>query len=75
MKNWGRRVTRAASVTRTQFFVALTHSLAVTCISDRCWTVSVDGVTVQGTFGSQAEAWEAGVRAADSHERLRPRVG
>jgi hypothetical protein len=39
--------------------------VAVTRIRDGVWKVAVDGVEVQGTTRSQAEAWEAGVREAD----------
>ena len=71
MKTGKRHVPSVTAGPRTQVFVALEHALAVTCIADGCWSVSVDGVTYQGTFGSQAEAWEAGVRAADLRDRWR----
>jgi hypothetical protein len=50
--------------------MARARALAVTCVTEGRWTVSVDGGPVPGTFGSQAEAWEAGVRAADVRDRL-----
>jgi hypothetical protein len=37
---------------------------------DRNWSVSVDGAATPTTFGTQAEAWEAGVREADRLDRL-----
>ena len=57
--------------TRSEYFVALAHSLAITCVADSRWTVSVDGDPVPGTFRSRAEAWAAGVREADARSRLR----
>jgi len=57
--------------TRPEYFVALARALAVTCMTAGRWSVSVDGDPVQGTFGSQAEAWAAGVREADTRNRQR----
>ena len=59
------------ALTRPEFFVALAHSLAITCMTGGRWTVSVDGEPVQGSFESQAEAWAAGVREADTRNRQR----
>jgi len=63
------------ALARPEFFEALDQALVVTCVAEGRWTVSVAGGSVPGTFRIQVEAWEAGVRAADSHARLRPRVG
>jgi len=35
------------------------------------WTVSVDGSLLDGTFQTQAEAWEAGVREAERLDQAR----
>jgi hypothetical protein len=50
------------------------HALSITAVSEGRWIVSVDGGPVLGTFGSQVEAWEAGVRAADLRDRQRPQL-
>jgi len=34
--------------------------------------VAVDEASLSGSFGTQAEAWEAGVREADRLDRLAP---
>jgi hypothetical protein len=47
-----------------------THALSISFVSEGRWTVSVDGGPPSGTFGSQVEAWEAGVRASDEQDRL-----
>jgi hypothetical protein len=60
------------ALARTEFFVALAHSLSIKNLADGRWTVCVDDGPVPGTFGTLVEAWEAGVRAADIQDRLRP---
>lgn len=60
-----------AAPARPEVFTVLGHSLSVTCLVEGRWAVSVDGGPVSGTFGTQVEAWEAGVRAADTRDRLR----
>jgi hypothetical protein len=50
-------------------FTVGTHAVVV-APRDRCWSVSVDGTPAASTFGTQAEAWEAGVREADRLDRL-----
>ncbi len=42
--------------------MVLEHALSIVCVSEGRWTVSVDGGPALGTFGSQGDAWEAGVR-------------
>jgi hypothetical protein len=34
------------------------------------WRASLDGVTLDGHFPTQAEAWAAGVREADGRDRM-----
>ncbi|MCM2334999.1 MAG: hypothetical protein NDI82_13785 [Anaeromyxobacteraceae bacterium] len=47
------------------------HSLATTHVAAGRWTVSLDGGPVSQFYGSQVEAWEAGVRLADEQDRSR----
>jgi hypothetical protein len=54
-----------------EIFMVLGRSLSITYVAEGRWTVSVDGGPVPGTFGTQVEAWEAGVRAAGIPERQR----
>jgi hypothetical protein len=54
-----------------EVFMVLGHSLSITYAAEGRWTVSVDGGPVPGSFGSQVEAWEAGVRAAGIQEQQR----
>lgn len=44
------------------------HALSIVYVADGRWTVSVDDVPVSRTFGTQVEAWEAGVQAADGQD-------
>ena len=44
------------------------HLVRVSCAEGR-WAVSLDGVTFEQWFMSQAAAWEAAVRAADRMDR------
>jgi hypothetical protein len=53
-----------------QVFMALGHSLGIRYVAEGRWSVSVDGGPASGTFGTQVEAWEAGVRAAETQDRL-----
>jgi len=65
-----RQVERSSSAPeRSEIFTALEHSLAVICLAQGCWTVSVDGGPISGTYRTQVEAWEAGVRAVDRQTR------
>ena len=48
----------------TVFQVGL-HTLRVSKVSEGRWTLAVDDRQVSATFPTQADAWEAGVRAAD----------
>jgi hypothetical protein len=45
------------------------HVVRVTKVMEGRWTVEVDGAQVDGSYRTQADAWEAGVREAD---RRRP---
>jgi len=47
-------------------FLAGEHRLSILCVAVGRWTVSVDGLLVSGIFRTQVEAWEAGVRAAET---------
>jgi len=49
------------------------HVVRVTKVMEGRWTAEVDGVAVDGSYRSQAEAWEAGVRAADKRPAPAPR--
>ena len=55
---------RPAVPVRPVTFQAGTHSLAIAFVSQGRWTVAVDGQAPSGTYATQVEAWEAGVRAA-----------
>jgi len=46
------------------------HVVRVTRISEGRYGVAVDEEEVPSTFGTQADAWEAGVREADRRNRL-----
>jgi aryl-alcohol dehydrogenase-like predicted oxidoreductase len=48
----------------TVFYVG-PHALRVSKVSEGRWTFAVDDREVSATFPTQAEAWEAGVRAVD----------
>lgn len=57
---------RSASPDRTTtVFHIGAHTLRVTKVNEGRWTFTVDGGDVSSSFATQAEAWEAGVRAAD----------
>jgi hypothetical protein len=45
------------------------HALSITHVAASRWTVSVDGGPASRFYGTQVEAWEAGVRAADEQDR------
>jgi len=38
-------------------------------LDQKRWSMSLDGSVASATFETQAEAWEAGVRAADRIDR------
>lgn len=40
------------------------HTLVLSNVTERRWTVSVDTVALDASFPTLAEAWEAGVRDA-----------
>ncbi len=56
---------------RPEVFMVLEHSLSIIFVSEGRWSVSVDSWPVPGTFGTQAEAWEAGVRTATAQSPRR----
>jgi len=45
-------------------FQAGVHTLTLAMLQDRRWTVAVDGTRVTGSYMTQVEAWEVGVREA-----------
>jgi hypothetical protein len=45
------------------------HVVRVTQVSVGRWSMSIDDVDVDGTYGTRAEAWEAGIREADKRDR------
>jgi hypothetical protein len=63
-----------AAAPRPEVFMVREHALSITAIAEGRWTVSVDGGPILGTFGSQVEAWEAGVRGADLRDLQRPQL-
>jgi Uncharacterized protein conserved in bacteria (DUF2188) len=50
-------------------FMVRMHALTIACVADGRWTVSMDGGPASRTYGTQVEAWESGVRAADERDR------
>jgi hypothetical protein len=55
-----------------EVFTVLGHSLSITYVAEGRWSVSVDGGPAPGTFWTQVEAWEAGVREVEAQDRLHP---
>lgn len=45
------------------------HVVRVTQIAVGRWAMAIDDVDVDGTYGTRAEAWEAGIREADKRDR------
>jgi len=45
------------------------HKLVVTKLMEHRWIVAVDGVKLDASFDTQADAWEAGVREAHRLDR------
>lgn len=45
------------------------HVLAVVKVMEGRWTFTVDQGPVSGSYMTQAEAWEAGIREADRLDR------
>lgn len=52
-------------------FQAGAHALSIVYSAEGRWTVSVDGGPAEKTFGTQVEAWEAGVREASALDQGR----
>jgi hypothetical protein len=46
-----------------------THEVRVARVNEGRWLLQVDGVALEGSYRSEAEAWEAGVREADRRDR------
>jgi hypothetical protein len=62
------RVTASPAVPARGAFQVGIHLVQVSCAAGR-WTASLDGVLFEQWFTSQADAWEAAVRAADRLDR------
>jgi hypothetical protein len=60
-----------AIVSRPTTFEVGAHALVVTKILEGRWRVAVDGKSLDTSFDTQADAWEAGVREADRLDRVR----
>jgi hypothetical protein len=67
---------RPAPVDRFAYLQALTttyhvgeHKLSVAKVQEGRWTFTVDEGPVSGSYMTQAEAWEAGIREADRIDR------
>jgi hypothetical protein len=45
------------------------HEVRVARVNEGRWLLQVDGVPLDGSYRSEAEAWEAGVREADRRDR------
>jgi hypothetical protein len=71
MKPRRRTTPPSTALVRPEVFRVREHTLIVMFVADGRWSVSVDGGPASGTFGTQVEAWEAGVLAADGQDRPR----
>jgi hypothetical protein len=69
MKPGKRHAPFRADLVRPVVFNVGEHALRIVNAANGRWTVSVDGGPASGTFGTQVEAWEAGVREADTQDR------
>jgi hypothetical protein len=49
------------------------HVVRVTKVMEGRWTAEVDGAAIDGSYRTQADAWEAGVREADRRRPAAPR--
>lgn len=49
---------------RPAVFVVGAHTLVVSKVNERRWTVTVDTRPIDASYDTQADAWEAGVREA-----------
>jgi len=45
------------------------HQVRVTKVMEGRWSVAVDGRPLDGSFRTQADAWEVGVRESDRLDR------
>jgi hypothetical protein len=53
-------------------FEAGKHVLRLSKVMEGRWCVAVDDASLSGSFRTQADAWEAGVREADRLDKLSP---
>ncbi len=60
-----------AVVTRPTTFVVGDHTLVLTMAMEGRWTVTVDTRLLDSSYGTEADAWEAGVRDAHRQDKLR----
>jgi hypothetical protein len=51
-------------------FEAGKHVLRLSKVMEGRWSVAVDDAALSGSFRTQADAWEAGVREADRLDKL-----
>ena len=51
-------------------FQAGKHVLLLSRVMEGRWSVAVDEAALAGSYRTQADAWEAGVREADRLDRL-----
>jgi hypothetical protein len=57
--------------TRPTTFAVGEHTIVVTKVRERRWTIDVDGRLLDASFATGADAWEAGVREAFRLDTLR----
>jgi len=63
-----RRTETPVATLPTQFEIGR-HVVKVSMVMEGRWTVAVDDGPVPGSYRTQADAWEAGVREADRRDR------
>jgi hypothetical protein len=51
------------------------HTLVLTMVKEQRWSVAVDAATLDASFPTRADAWEAGVRAAFRIDAARTPAG
>jgi hypothetical protein len=65
------RVSMPVTITRPAMFHVGEHTLVLTKVMERRWTVTVDTRPLDASFETQADAWEAGVREGHRLDVLR----
>ncbi len=60
-----------AVVTRPATFIVGDHTLVLVMAMEGRWTVTVDSRLLDSSYGTEADAWEAGVRDAARLDRLK----